>query len=284
MLQCKICGYKAEKMLSQHLKYKHSLTSDEYIKMYPGEKIISEEFSRMITKHNQSDEMRRLTAMRNRTTEMREAVARKNKIVKPQFSKEERRVRSIRVSKRNKEMWQNQDYREHMCKSISISQKKVMNRPESIQRQREVMKRNWSNPEIANRMLNAPKTSWGFANRGEYVSKKFNKTFKYKSSGEKDFLEICETCDSITSLDYETLHLKLHSEHIYTPDFIAVQNGNTYLIEIKYDEDPEEYQEKIDYALEYCSNNDMHLCYIRRFIEMSVFRETQDLSQIVFMP
>jgi very-short-patch-repair endonuclease len=38
---CKICGYKAERIYGNHLKHIHNITSDEYKKRFPGERVCS---------------------------------------------------------------------------------------------------------------------------------------------------------------------------------------------------------------------------------------------------
>lgn len=255
MIKCLICGYETGMSLQNHLKYSHNMTCRDYENKYKVSSK-SQEWTDMMVKRNKSDKMRK--AIRNRSKE----------------------VMSKNISERNKKMWKDPEYRKHMKETLSRTQRNYMNSEEGKKRQREVMLKNWSNPEIAKRMLDAPKSNWGCAKRKVYYSEKFNKEFKLKSTGELEFLLICESIDSITSLDYESIHIKTFDK-IYTPDFRVVQDGKVYIIEVKYDNLYQDNMKIVNIALDYCLENNFEFCWMRRFKEIPQLKKNKLLSEFV---
>ena len=258
MIKCLICGYETKMSLQNHLKYSHNMTCKDYENEYkvPSK---SQEWSDMMTKRNKSNKMRE--ASRNKSKKAIENISKS-------------------ATERNKNMWKNPEYRKHMKETLSRTQRNYMNSEEGKKRQREVMLKNWSNPKIAERMLNAPKSNWGCAKRKVYYSEKFNKEFKLKSIGELEFLLTCESIDSITFLDYESVHIKT-SDKIYTPDFRVVQDGKVYIIEVKYDNLYQDNMKIVNIALDYCLENNFEFCWMRRFKEIPQLKKNKLLSEFV---
>jgi hypothetical protein len=281
MIKCKICGYETEKLLSGHLKRVHHINSKEYLALYPDSEVSSQEWKNMMSERNRSDNMRRITSERNKTDSMRKIVSERNK--NPEFIKkckdglrnpDVRKHRSEIASKRNHIMWQSQEYRSKMHKVLSASQKKNMNKDESINRQREIMIRNWSNKNLARKMLDAPRKSI-FGVHGIHNSIKFDKEFKFKSLGELEFIKLMESLDSVHSLDYETIRLKMSDGRTYIPDFLV---NNHYLVEVKFDDSYTEFPDKVDAAIKYCNSNNLEFCWVRRFKEMKFIAESRSLK------
>jgi len=54
MITCKLCNKKFSRLAGSHLKWKHGITTKEYLQLFPGESIISSELSNQIaqTVHN----------------------------------------------------------------------------------------------------------------------------------------------------------------------------------------------------------------------------------------
>lgn len=169
-------------------------------------------------------------------------------------------------------MWQQEEYRNKMCKAISKSQKENMNSPERIAKQREVMLRNWKDKDISEKMINAPKKSY-FTKRGWIESARFKNKLRYDSTGEKEFILACENIEYIKMLSRCDLRINYFinsEEHTYIPDFKVITNsGDTYIVEIKFDEEVEE--NKLKYALEYCKENNLNYVLLRRFKELPKF-------------
>lgn len=169
-------------------------------------------------------------------------------------------------------MWQQEDYRNEMCKKISEAQKKNMNSPERKAKQKEIMLRNWKDKDISEKMINAPKKSF-FTKRGWIESNKFNTKLRYDSTGEKEFILACENLDYIKTLSRCDLRLNYFinsEEHIYIPDFkVTTDSGDMYIVEIKFDEEVEE--NKLKYALKYCKENNINYVLLRRFKELPKF-------------
>lgn len=288
MVKCEICGYTSEKMLSQHLRLTHKISSKEYLELYPNSAITSESYKKMMSDRNKSDKMREIVINRNKSEKMRSIVSNRNrnpdfieKCKKGMNRTEVKEKQSKRMSERNKTMWQNIDYRNKMCKAISDAQKVHMNLDSVKDRQRKVMQCNWGNDDIAKKMLNAPTSKWKYAKQGIYHSSKFEKDIKYKSTGEYEFLDFCESNDTITDLEYETVHIRFDGK-TYTPDFKVTQKGVVYLIEIKYNEyytDSDVLQWKYDVGTQYCIDNNMQYCWLRRFVELPQLKITQNLNE-----
>lgn len=286
MLKCKLCSYETQKVLSHHLKSAHKITAKEYKNLFPDAEVTSDEFKLMMAERNKSDKMRNITITRNKSDKMREIIRNRNydkefqRKCKEGLNREDVKAKQReRMSKVNKENWQKQEYRDYMHNLISKKQKEYMNTQESIERQRAIMHRNWLDPEIAKAMLDAPKKSWRCQNRGTFVSNKFGKEFHYKSQGELDFITICEENDSVTDLEYETIHIEMNSGHVYTPDFLVTQNNKRYLIEIKFDETQYNFKEKFNSVVKYCLANDIELCWMRRFNEVSELKKDCNFSK-----
>ena len=50
LITCKICGKRSTRIYGRHLKH-HGLSSDEYLKLYPGEPLYSESDYKETTKN-----------------------------------------------------------------------------------------------------------------------------------------------------------------------------------------------------------------------------------------
>ena len=114
----------------------------------------------------------------------------------------------------------------------------------------------------------APLKSWKYSNRGSIFVERFNKTYKYKSQGELEFIKLCSELEYVDDLLYEPIKIE-YEDHIYIPDFLVITSEKKYLVEIKFDDNsPEEFKDKVNSAIEYCSDNEMSFCWIRRFKEL----------------
>lgn len=232
MVKCLICGYECSKLLSNHLRLVHKISSIEYRKMFNDAEVVSSEFKDMMSERNKSDKMRNLTVERNKTDKMREAISRRNK---------------------------DEDFKKKCKDGIEKSESwhEVHSRTAS-----ETNKKNWRDPNYRERMINVLMESTpSYGRRNEYFSHKFNKLFKLKSLAEKSFVNLCESLESVTDLKYESLRIKYNSR-TYIPDFLAVTNDGIYLVEVKStNNDPETSKEKVNSAIEYCELNGMKFCW-----------------------
>lgn len=50
MVSCKICGYRHDKTIQQHVKFKHKMSVSEYYEKYPGTCVYSKEYTDFLRK------------------------------------------------------------------------------------------------------------------------------------------------------------------------------------------------------------------------------------------
>ena len=290
MVICKICGYQGNKLLGNHLRSAHKITSNMYLDMFPGSEVCSKEWSNMMSERNKSDRMRGATSERNKSEESRKRISERNK--DPDFKKkckeglnrpDVKKAMSERMTDRNKNNWKDPEYREHMRSKISESQKKVMNDPDRKLLQSKIMKRYFEdNPDFVERFISSPTKSWKTSSRGTYRFSRFDKEFKYKSIGELEFMMICDSVLDISDISYEKVHIKKYIGGTYTPDFLLTFcDGSRYMIEIKFSESFENYLDEIIPAIDYCYENNIKFCYIRRFPDLKNFTESTILDEFV---
>lgn len=272
LITCKICGKKV-KLLRKHLKA-HNISPEDYVNTYGETEFVSEEFKEMMNKRNKSEKMRSITVERNKSQEMREVISKRNQDLsfinkcKEGISKSEKfhKSASERMSKYNKELWGDDRRRDILIKKIKVNQKEYMNTEESKSRQREVMIRNWQNKEISERMLNAVKSS-KYGVHKEWKNDKFG-IVNCKSMGEYEFLEAIVKLHGLSSIEYESIRIKMDDGRTYIPDFLVIIEGYKYLVEVKFCEWMDEYPEKSYSAIKYCKENGINFCWVRRFIEI----------------
>lgn len=133
-VKCEICG-KELKELYGHLKRTHGIYKDEYLKMYPGAKLVSDETQKKRDKALKSPEhiqhLRQL-AIDRWTGDKAE---------------EYKKRLSVWMSKRNKENWKNEEYRKKMIPLLIKNNKKLISDPNFIDTVRQSSKKAWSNPK-----------------------------------------------------------------------------------------------------------------------------------------
>lgn len=283
MVKCKLCDYETKYFITNHLKSAHKISKEEYLKMFPDAETSSQEYKQKMLEHNRSEKMKK-TSSKNITKYNKEhkhdeewykkwnsdpeLIKKRNKTRNE--NEEWRRFRSEDMSKRNKENWKNPEYRNKMSKMKTEQLLQWWeDHPEEKDKFRERVINLWKDPEKSKNMINGPKKSY-FAKKGILHSNKFNLDIRYDSSGEKEFLEICEIRDSIVSLIREPLRIEylddFGKERIYIPDYLI---NNKYIVEIKFDEQPN--TKKVEYAIKYCNKNNLKYCFINRFKELPLF-------------
>lgn len=281
-LTCAICGVKKKHNLGLHLKNIHNLTSEEYLRLYPNSKIISDSQKDVLCARNKSEEMKQITIARNKSDKMRAIISNRNK--DPEFIAKCKagvhnnpkllQERSNRMKEINKRNWKNPECRKRMTQAIKKNQSYIMNTPERKKKQRDAMNAYFrDNPEFVAKFINAPIANWKSAKKCEYYSDKFKLNIKCKSQGELDFIKLCESLNTVTHLEYETLQIVKDNGGVYRPDFIICCNNTTYVVEVKFSEPYEKYLDKILPTIKYCEEHSMKFCYMRRFPDIDKFIE-----------
>lgn len=298
MVKCKLCGYETKNYITNHLRIAHKISKEEYLKQFPNAEISSQEYKQKMLEHNRSQKMRETSAKNitkwnkenkhdkewykewNRNPEL---IKKRNETRNK--NKEWIKFRSEDMTKKNIENWKNPEYREKMSK---MKTKQLLqwwkDHPEEKEKFRQRILETWKDPEKSKNMINGPRKSY-FAKKGNYYSNKFNLNIRYDSSGEKDFLEICNRRNSITSFEREPLRISYIDENgkerIYIPDYVVEENKQKYVIEIKFNEKIDEGRNKykVKSAIEYCNKNNLKYCFIRRFKELPLFANGELLEK-----
>lgn len=264
---CNICNEAVKTKLQFHLKNKHNISTLEYKTMFPGCSTISKNEYLRYVERNTSNKMRNIISERNKDPEFQ-------KKCQAGCTEETRRIQSETMRKVSLECWKDPEYREKMSNVASETQKRENQKPDVIKRKSELSKSLWQIPEIATKMLTAPKKH-PFGIQCSYSSSKFNRTYWCRSQGEYDFIKLCEDLGYVIDIiSGEKSPIKYNdennTEHIYLPDFIVYTSDQTYLIEVKYEGDSiENYKYKVNSAIDYCTKNNMIYCYVNRFSGIS---------------
>jgi hypothetical protein len=204
-IECKICGLKRTYLNPKHLKNRHNLTKEEYLKLFPDAKLMSD----------YKKELQSKIAIGNISTKGRKlSQDHKNKISISQLDNNSFAGKTHKVSS----MLKAKDSREK-----TLLEKYGVDNPMKI-------------PEVADRVSeNAAKgiIRGKYHKQGYFYSIKNNKTFLYRSSWEEIYLNILEFSDDVIKYDMEPFIIKYEFEgHIrnYVPDFII---NDRYIQEIK---------------------------------------------------
>lgn len=224
---CKICGYECGNgYLLNHIKLKHRITKEEYLKLYPNSKFYTEEFLNQRSL-NTTKEMN----IRWENTEYRNKMT---KVLTDNANNEEfkqKRIESIRnspnrfhteeynknMSKRIKELWNTKDYRDKYYEGIMNSHKRF----KSEQTKQKISKRIKELWEQGVYNSNTDK-SFSFGRRYSYKSRCGN-IYNLKSLQELRVAYFLDLCNKNFIYGAKTIqkfnYMYEDEKHIYIPDF-----------------------------------------------------------------
>ncbi len=156
------------------------------------------------------------------------------------WAEKEKNKEKLRAS--SLKAWENEDYRRRQTES----HKSWASIDENKEKMSNITKEMWKNEEYRNKQSSAHK-NWALNNpnkvfcgrHGTISSIKSNSgEISYDSTWEEDFIEFCNTLDSVISIERSDLHIPytFNGEiRYYFPDFIIVTENETLLVEIKSD-------------------------------------------------
>lgn len=274
-VKCLICGEICYGRLVGHLRKSHNLTTKEYRKLYPGASVLCKDeensIKERLTERNKSDKQRLIVSERNRDPEFQ-------KKCQEGCTEETRKAQSDNMRKVSKRLWNNSDYRKTKSKEMSELMKQLNKDPAYIAIRSEIMKRTWENPESAAKMISAPKNH-PYGRQSSYRSEKFRREYWCRSQGEKEFLELCDFLDQVLDvISGENLPIRYldsnNVSHVYLPDFIVTTENRTFVVEIKYEDDPiVDHKYKVNSAVDFCKIYGLTYCYVNRFSGISKIRD-----------
>lgn len=260
LLTCPICKNKF-KSLNSHIHFKHKLSTEEFLSLYPNTKLVSESLKEEVSKSCKKSGCGKWMKGYKFSDERKEKYREMNSGEgNPFFGKKHSNKTKELMSENHADFtgennplvkWLNEDEknREEYCQKM----KEVWKNPNNA---KILSERNSKSVESA--ILNGNHNPYSNCLHGWYESKKFSTKFYYQSSYELKFLQFCESSSKITVLEKSKFVIsyidKNGKQRKYFPDFLA--NGKI-LVEIK----PESMlgynnnEEKIQFAKKYCSEN-----------------------------
>ena len=273
-VKCLICGEVCQGRLIYHLKKVHNLTTKDYRKEFPGASVLCKDEEDLIKKRlierNKSEKQRAIISQRNHDPEFQRKC-------QEGCTVETRRAQAENMRKVSKKCWEDSEYRENHRMIARETQLRENQKPEVIKRKSDLSKQLWMNPEYAAKSLAAPKRH-PYGRQCTYHSNRFDRDFWCRSQGEYEFLVLCDSLSQVINvLSGEKMPIKYNdadrATHVYLPDFIVTTDEQTYIVEIKYEDDSIlNYRDKVNAAVEFCKSQGLVYCYINRFSGISKVR------------
>lgn len=274
-VECLICGEICSGRLLGHLRKVHNLSTKDYRKEFPGASVLCKD---------EEESIRQRLIVRNKSEKQRSAISQRNR--DPEFQRkcqegcteETRKAQAENMRKVSKRLWSSPEYRNAKSKEMSELMKRLSQDPEYRKLRSEIMKRTWKNPESASKMLSAPKCH-PFGKQCSCHSVKFDRNFWCRSQGEYEFLKLCESLDQVTDvISEESSPIEYFDSddvsHVYLPDFIVTTENQSYIVEIKYEDDLiVNHKDKVNAAVDFCKTNGLVYCYVNRFSGISKIRD-----------
>lgn len=275
-VKCLICGEVCQGRLIYHLKKVHNLTTKDYRKEFPEASVLCKDeedsIKKRLTERNKSEKQREIISQRNRDPEFQRKC-------QEGCTEETRRAQAENMRKVSKKLWSSQEYRDIKSKEMSDLMKRLNQSPEYKALRSEIMKKTWKNPENASKMISAPKRH-PYGKQCSYHSVRFDRDFWCRSQGEYEFLKLCDSLSQVINVvSGERLPIEYCGSdkvsHVYLPDFVVTTKGQTYIVEIKYENDSIlNHKDKVNSAVEFCKAHGFVYCYINRFSGISKVRNS----------
>lgn len=242
---CKICG-REFKSIYNHLRMKHDLSTEEYLSLYPGSQLITDESKK---KHSESvsasrgysktDEFRAMRSKRTKELWKDSNYREKQSSIRSELGKRGQEVLksdpndSLRRSINKKKHWERD--RDELLEYCSLGAKALWSNEESRAKWYESMKEHYNDPEymdmITKNLDKGRKTSWSNPETREKMLNNLSRNssgrnyeydgISYRSSWEVKFAQYLTSINQ--DFEYESYKFNYKdSEGVlrtYTPDF-----------------------------------------------------------------